>query len=277
MSFKIKSLFKFDGKASLFIPYFLLAIFLIILPIIMIIVSAFSTKDFDAYVLVKDANTWNIIFRSLWIGIVSALLCLLIGFPYAYFVSISKSKIFKIFALSLIISPLAIFTVARIYSIKGLALFVFASNPKSLNNELFIIFGLTYLNVPLMIIFYILYLKISPKNIIEASHDLGFNNVQTIFKVIIPYGTRAIISGLGIIFLSSATTFIVSAKLLPDGSQNQLIGTVINSKINPGNKYDLSTGSMLVIVVSAIFIGIYSLLLIVPKIIFKLKKGAYYE
>nr|WP_318023715.1 ABC transporter permease [Mycoplasmopsis cynos] len=243
----------------------------------MIIVSAFSTKDFDAYVLVKDANTWNIIFRSLWIGIVSALLCLLIGFPYAYFVSISKSKIFKIFALSLIISPLAIFTVARIYSIKGLALAVFASNPKSLNNELFIIFGLTYLNVPLMIMPLYTVFKDMPKNIIEASHDLGFNNVQTIFKVIIPYGTRAIISGLGIIFLSSATTFIVSAKLLPDGSQNQLIGTVINSKINPGNKYDLSTGSMLVIVVSAIFIGIYSLLLIVPKIIFKLKKGAYYE
>nr|WP_318033196.1 ABC transporter permease subunit [Mycoplasmopsis cynos] len=213
----------------------------------------------------------------MWIGIVSALLCLLIGFPYAYFVSISKSKIFKIFALSLIISPLAIFTVARIYSIKGLALAVFASNPKSLNNELFIIFGLTYLNVPLMIMPLYTVFKDMPKNIIEASHDLGFNNVQTIFKVIIPYGTRAIISGLGIIFLSSATTFIVSAKLLPDGSQNQLIGTVINSKINPGNKYDLSTGSMLVIVVSAIFIGIYSLLLIVPKIIFKLKKGAYYE
>ncbi|SYV97731.1 polyamine (spermidine/putrescine) ABC transporter permease [Mycoplasmopsis edwardii] len=175
------------------------------------------------------------------------------------------------------ISPLAIFTVARIYSIKGLALAIFATNPKSLNNELFIIFGLTYLNIPLMVMPLYTVFKDMPKNIIEASHDLGFGNVETIFKVVIPYGTKAILSGLGIIFLSSATTFIVSAKLLPDGSQNQLIGIVINSKINPGNKYDLSSGSMLVIVVSAIFIGIYSLLLIVPKIIFKLKKGAHYE
>lgn len=277
MSSKIKALFTFDKKAYLFLPYLFLAIFLILLPILMIVISAFSTTDFDAYVLIKDSNTWNIIFRSLWIGVISSILCLLIGFPYAYFISTSKSKLFKIFALSLMISPLAIFTVARIYSIKGLALAVLATNPKSLNNEFFIIFGLTYLNIPLMVMPLYTVFKDMPKNIIEASHDLGYGLIATIFKVVIPYGTKAILSGLGIIFLSSATTFIVSAKLLPDGSQKQLIGIVINSKINPGNKYDLSSGSMLVIVVSAIFIGLYSLLQIVPKLIFKLKKGAHYE
>ncbi|WP_334687615.1 hypothetical protein [Mycoplasmopsis felis] len=96
-------------------------------------------------------------------------------------------------------------------------------------------------------------------------------------KVIIPYGTKAILSGLAMIFLASATTFVISSKLLVDGSQHQLIGDILNSKINPGNKYDLSSGSALVIVVSAIFIGVYSLFLLIPKLIFKLKKGANYE
>ncbi|SYV97732.1 Uncharacterised protein, partial [Mycoplasmopsis edwardii] len=58
MNSKIKSMLTFDKKAYLFIPYLFLAIFLIILPILMIVISAFSTKDFDAYVLVKDSNTW---------------------------------------------------------------------------------------------------------------------------------------------------------------------------------------------------------------------------
>ncbi|WP_322876274.1 ABC transporter permease [Mycoplasmopsis felis] len=280
MFLKIKSLFKFDKKVWLFLPYFLISIFLIVLPVLMIIISAFSpsvSSEFDAWVLVKEPNTWNIIGRSLWVGIVSALLCLIIGFPYAYFVSTSKSKVFKSFALSLIISPMAIFTIARIYSIKGLALAIFSNDPKTLNSELFIIFGLTYLNLPLMILPLYTVFKDMPKNIIEASNDLGYNNTQTMLKVIIPYGTKAILSGLAMIFLASATTFVISSKLLVDGSQHQLIGDILNSKINPGNKYDLSSGSALVIVVSAIFIGVYSLFLLIPKLIFKLKKGANYE
>ncbi|MCU9940310.1 ABC transporter permease [Mycoplasmopsis felis] len=281
MFLKIKSLFKFDKKVWLFLPYFLISIFLIVLPVLMIIISAFSpsvSSEFDAWVLVKEPNTRNIIGRSLWVGIVSALLCLIIGFPYAYFVSTSKSKVFKLFALSLIISPMFIFTIARIYSIKVIfALAIFSNDPKTLNSELFIIFGLTYLNLPLMILPLYTVFKDTPKNIIEASNDLGYNNTQTMLKVIIPYGTKAILSGLAMIFLASATTFVISSKLLVDGSQHQLIGDILNSKINPGNKYDLSSGSALVIVVSAIFIGVYSLFLLIPKLIFKLKKGANYE
>ncbi|WP_027121072.1 ABC transporter permease [Mycoplasma leonicaptivi] len=277
MNSKIKSLLTFDKRSYLFLPYLILAIFFILLPIILIFISALSIENFDPWFLVKNANVWNIIARSLFVGVCSAIICLLIGFPYAYFVSISKSKMFKTFALSLIISPLAIFTIARIYAIKGVALWLFSSDPKKLNNEFFIIFGLIYLNIPLMIMPLYSVFKDMPKNIIEASHDLGYNHLQTIFKVVIPYGTKAILSGLGLIFLSSATTFIVSSKLLPDGSQTQLIGDVLNSKINPGNKYDLSTGSTLVIVVSGIFIGIYSLIIILPKILFKFKKGYHYE
>ncbi|MFV8472093.1 ABC transporter permease [Mycoplasma sp. 1458C] len=276
---KIKDKLALNRKLYLAIPYILVAILLIILPLIMIIYSAFSVTgdNFNSWELVTSKNTWRIMGRSLWIGLVSAIFCLIIGFPYAYFISRSKSKVFRIYALSLILSPMAIFTIARVYSIKALFLAIFASDPKSLNNEMFIVFGLTYLNLPLMIMPLYTVFKDMPKNIVEASNDLGYNNVQTIFKVIIPYGTKAILSGLAMIFLASATTFIISAKLLPDGSQHQLIGDIINSKINPGNKFDLSAGSSLVIVVSLVFISIYALMLFIPKLIFKLKKGAHYE
>ncbi|MFV8400866.1 ABC transporter permease [Mycoplasma sp. 005V] len=276
---KIKDRLTLNRKLYLAIPYILVAILLIILPLIMIIYSAFSVTgdNFNSWELVTSKNTWRIMGRSLWIGLVSAIFCLIIGFPYAYFISTSKSKVFRIYALSLILSPMAIFTIARVYSIKALFLAIFAADPKSLNNEMFIVFGLTYLNLPLMIMPLYTVFKDMPKNIVEASNDLGYNNVQTIFKVIIPYGTKAILSGLAMIFLASATTFIISAKLLPDGSQHQLIGDIINSKINPGNKFDLSAGSSLVIIVSLVFISIYALMLFIPKLIFKLKKGAHYE
>ncbi|QGZ97651.1 ABC transporter permease subunit [Mycoplasma sp. NEAQ87857] len=275
---KINAKLQFNGKLALLIPYVLVAIFLIILPIILIIHSAFSqVGDFDSFILIKTQTTWNIILRSIWVGLASAVICLIIAFPYAYFLSTSKSKIFQIYALSLIISPMAIFTIARIYSIKGLALSIFSTDPSALNSHIFMIIGLTYLNLPLMVMPLYSVFKDMPKNIIEASNDLGYNNFKTLFKVILPYGTKAILSGLAMIFLASATTFIISDKLLPDGSNFKLIGNVLNPKINPGNKYDLSSASVLVIVVSAIFIGIYSLFLIIPRIIFKFKKGAHYE
>ncbi|QCZ36631.1 ABC transporter permease [Mycoplasma nasistruthionis] len=280
MIFKIKK-FNFDHKFYMVLPYLLISLLLIVLPVIFIIVSAFSVSDdFDSLALIKSDNTWRIMGRSLWIGLVSAFICLVIGLPYAYFVSKIQSKVFKIYALSLILSPMAIFTIARIYSVKALFLAIFAAaniEAKTLNTEAFIILGLTYLNLPLMIMSLYPVFKDMPKNITEASNDLGYNNIQTIFKVVIPYGTKAILSGLAMIFLASATTFIISSKLLPDGSQKQLIGDIINSKINPGNKFDLSSGSALVLVVSFLFIGIYALMLIVPRVIFKLKKGAHYE
>ncbi|MFL1037980.1 ABC transporter permease subunit, partial [Mycoplasmopsis synoviae] len=97
--------------------------------------------------------------------------------------------------------------------------------------------------LPLMIMPLYSVFKDMPKNIVEASNDLGYSNFKTIFKVIIPYATKAILSGIAMIFLASATTFVVARKLLPDGWQNQLIGELINEKINPGNAFDLSSGS----------------------------------
>lgn len=283
---KIKDrLFTSDNKRGwLLSPYLLIALLLIILPIILIIVSAFAPLKTpngsisDNWELIKTYSTWSIIFRSLRIGIISSILCLLVGFPYAYFVSSSKSKIFKIYAISLILSPMAIFTIARIYSIRTLFLNIIdPNNVDSLNSEWFLVFGLFYLNLPLMIMPLYTVLKDMPRNIIEASSDMGCNTFKTVFKVIIPYSLKAILSGYSMIFLSTATTFLVSAKLLPDGTQKQMVGDLINITINPGNKYDLAKGSSLVIVVSFIFIGIYSIIIIAPKIVFRFKRGFTYE
>ncbi|UUD35879.1 ABC transporter permease [Mycoplasmopsis citelli] len=266
-------------KTSLLIPYFLVALLLIVLPMILILSKAFTSngEGFDNWELVKSTHTWNIILRSLIVGILASIICLIIALPYSYFVATSNSTIFRIYALSLVVSPLAIFTIARIYALRSLFQLIFASDINSLNSIWFIVTGLVYLNLPLMIMPLYTVFKDMPRNIIEASSDLGNNAFRTFFRVIIPYGTKAILSGFALIFLASATTFVVSQKLLPNSSQLQLIGNQINEKINPGNAFNLSSGSALVIVVSGIFISIYAFVLIIPRIIFFIKKGATYE
>nr|WP_318024078.1 ABC transporter permease [Mycoplasmopsis columboralis] len=271
--------FNLSKRTSLLIPYAIVALLLIVLPMILILSKAFANNgaEFDNWEIVKSSHTWRIILRSLNAGIFASIICLIIALPYAYFVATSKSKVFQIYALSLVVSPLAIFTIARIYALRSLFQLIFASDINSLNSLWFIITGLVYLNLPLMVMPLYTVFKDMPKNIIEASNDLGNNTFRTFIRVIIPYGTKAILSGFAMIFLASATTFVVSQKLLPDSSQLQLIGNQINEKINPGNQFNLSSGSALVIVVSGIFISIYALALVVPRIIFFLKKGAQYE
>ncbi|MEA4115597.1 ABC transporter permease [Mycoplasma sp. 744] len=274
---KIVNKLSLNKRLTLTIPFVLIALLFIILPVLMIIINALTPREnFDSFSLIKEANTWRQIWRSLKIGVISSLLCLIIGFPYAYFIASSKNKYLAIYAMSLIISPMVIFTIAKIYSIRGFFLSIFEE--ETLNAEWFMVLALTYLNLPLMIMPLYSVFKDMPKNIIEASEDLGYSKFKTLFKVVVPYGLKAIISGLGLIFLSSATNFVISDKLLPNKNQLPLIGSIINDYTNPSNEFALATGTTIVLVVSAIFIGLYALLQLTPKLISKIsKKGWVYE
>ncbi|QBF34440.1 ABC transporter permease [Mycoplasmopsis phocirhinis] len=269
MNSKFKAKLAWNNRLLLLLPYILIALFLVVLPIILIIIQAFTPRhNFDSAQLIKEFGTWKIIGRSLKIGVISAILCLLIGFPYAYFTATAKSKILPIYAMSLILSPMIIFTIAKIYAIRGFFLSVF--NEDSLEAEWFMVLALTYLNLPYMIMPLYSVFKDMPKNIIEASTDLGFSRIQTLFKVVIPYSTKAILSGVSLIFLASATTFVISDKLLANPAQLQTVGSIINQYSNPSNVFELSSGSVLVIVVSALFIGCYAAINFVPRLIVKL-------
>lgn len=269
MNTKFKRSLGFNKQLLLLLPYVFIAIFLIVLPMILIVVQAFTPREnFDTALLIKQFNTWVIIGRSLRIGVISSILCLLIGFPYAYFVATTKSKILQVYAMSLILSPMVIFTIAKIYAIRGFFLSIFDEDV--LNSEWFMILALTYLNLPYMIMPLYSVFKDMPKNIIEASSDLGYNRFQTLFKVVIPYSFKAILSGLSLIFLASATTFVISDKLLPNPAQLQTVGSLINQYSDPSNAYELSTGSVLVLVVSAIFIGCYAMINFVPRLVIRL-------
>nr|WP_318024540.1 ABC transporter permease [Mycoplasmopsis columbinasalis] len=267
-----------NRRLALLIPFAIIAIFFIILPIILILVNALTAHDdFDAWSLVKDNSTWVKIGRSLKIGILSSIICLFLGFPYAYLIARSKNPYLPIYGMSLIISPMIIFTIARIYAIRGFFLSIVADE-NTLNAEWFMVLALTYLNLPFMIMPLYSVFRDMPNNILEASEDLGYNKFQTLIKVVIPYSLKAIISGFGLIFLSSATNFVISDKLLPNKNQLQMIGSVINDFSVASNKFALARGSALVLIVSAIFIGAYALIQYLPKLISKFnKRGWKYE
>ncbi|MGX9364063.1 ABC transporter permease [Mycoplasma sp. 527] len=261
------------------VPYVIFAVLFIILPMVFVCIYAFKPLEgqtkLENWEIALKPSTWVIIGRSLLTGLFAATVSLIIGFPYAYIVSRSKYKIIKILGLTLILSPLAIFTISKALAVRGLFSAIFDEN--QLNNNFFIVFGMVYLYLPFMVLPLYQVIKDMPNNILEASEDLGYSKFKTVFKVIIPYTSKAILSGFGIVLMISATSIIISDKLLPNGSQKQLIGNLINQFANTANPFDLANSSTLVIITLAVLLSIYAIIYGIPFLIRKKRQGGNYD
>ncbi|AEC46244.1 ABC transporter permease [Mesomycoplasma hyorhinis] len=264
-------------RLSLSLPYIIFSFIFIVIPLLLLFIKSVSPVEFENnyqsiktnFSVVREASTWLIIWRSVYLGILTALICLIFALPYAFFVSTNKSKAFKIYAISLIVSPLVIFTIAKVFSLR--ALFVAIFDDEELNNQGFMLLGLVFLNFPFMVIPLYTVFRDMSKNLLEASADLGYNKFQTLIKVALPYGLKAIFSGIALVFLMAATSIVISDKLLPSGQQNQLIGNFINNSANLANPFDLAKTSSLVLITILVLLEIYGLIYFVPLAIMKFK------
>jgi spermidine/putrescine transport system permease protein len=212
--------------------------------------------------------------RSIFIGLTTAFICLLIAYPYAYFLANKNNKNLKIIGIALIVAPLFIFTLAKVLAIRGMFSFIFskANAINSLNSNWFMILGLVYLNLPMAIVPIYGVFQTMPKSLTEASNDLGYNHFQTFFKVVLPYSLKAMFSVLALVFLLASTTLIISNKLLLNGSQHKMIGGLIVLHSSPGNKFELARVSSLALITIVTMLSIYGLIFGFPKLVRKIKE-----
>ncbi len=269
----LKSLNK---QSLLFIPYIIFFLLFIFVPLSFILVTSFITPegaspDYDNTEILKDFTFWVIFFRSLGIGIASALICLVIALPFVYIILSIKTKSLRLGVLSLMLAPLFIFTLVKILALKGFFTYIF--DERALDSSGMLIIGLVYLNLPFMIIPLYIVFNNMPKNIIDASEDLGYTKIQTFIKVIIPYGLKAIASGVTMVFVLAVLNVAVSDKLIINSEQNKLLGNVINDLANPANGFDMQQAST-VVILTIFSVGlIYVLINSIPWIYRKIKGG----
>ncbi|MGL6125414.1 MAG: ABC transporter permease [Metamycoplasmataceae bacterium] len=269
--------FKSVNKQSLlFIPYIMFFALFIFVPLLFIMVTSFlipegASPDYDNTEILKDITFWDIFFRSLWIGIISSLICLVISLPFVYIVLSIKNKSLKLGILSLMLAPLFIFTLVKVLAIKGFFTYIF--DERALDGAGMLIIGLVYLNLPFMIIPLYVVFSNMPRNIIDASDDLGCTKIQTFIKVVIPYGMKAICSGITIVFLMGVLSVAVSDKLIINSEQNKLLGNIINDLANPSNGFDMQKASTVVMITIFSVSIIYILINSIPWVYQKVKGG----
>lgn len=240
------------------IPYLVWLIFLVICPLILMVILTFMKSqgmDFsnaqaslDAYYRLNDISILKALWNSLVVAFFTVLICVLLGYPVAYFISFSNLKNKMLFLLLLILpmwsnSMLRIVSWLRLFSTDGLK----ALNLIGSNAAVIFVTVTTYL--PFMIFPIYTVLEKMDRSVIEASKDLGVTPIKTFFKVTLPLSLGGVSSGIIMVFLPAATGFAISQTI--GQGKVRLIGNLIQS-IFEKNNYNF--GSLLSIFVSIVII-----------------------
>lgn len=222
--------------AKLTIPYIVWMIIMIILPMLMIVLYAFTVQGNDVLTFQFTFNNFirffqdsifpTVLWRSLKMAFITTVICIAVGYPMAYAMAKRKPKSQAVIVL-LVTLPMWINMLVRTYAWKGIL-----SN-LDVSSEFSVYVGMVYNFLPFMILQIYTTLSKIDENLIIASHDLGANDLQTFLRVILPLSLSGVISGITLVFLPAVSSFFIP-KLL-GGGQYVLIGNLIED-------YFISTG-----------------------------------
>ena len=212
------------SRKLLAIPYGLFLAVFVLIPLFIIIYYAFTDdagKFTFEYVRVffneNGEGFWGFftsynfktIMQSLFISVMSTLLCLLIAYPVAYIIAKCQLKN-KSVLLLLFIVPMWVNFVLRINALKELFVWLGIYNKSDTWNIVNTIIGMVYDFLPFMILpIYTTIIKID-KSYLEAAKDLGATPARAFVKVTLPLSKAGIMSGVSMVFLPSMTNYVVS-------------------------------------------------------------------
>lgn len=233
--------------SQLALPYIIWAVLMLVLPMGLIAVYSIMEQgnsivpfSFTLEYYVKfftDPDFLLILWRSLLIAVKTTVICLLLGYPAAYFIAKSKENVQNILILCITI-PMWINMLVRTYAwigllsegglIQQILRVLGLGNGELLYTEGAVLLGMVYNFLPFMILQVQTSLSKMDNSLLEASSDLGANPVQTFRKVTLPLSLPGVINGITLVFLPAVSSFFIP-KLL-GGGQYFLIGNMIENQ-----------------------------------------------
>lgn len=239
-------------------PYILWSVIFVIAPLIMVIYYAFTDRTgaftFDNVKSIGDYFSTFIL--SVGYGAIATLICLLIAYPFAYFLAHTGVS-FQRMSVMLVMLPMWMSFLIRTYSwmtilgdsgVINTFLGLFGIEPITmLNTPSAVILGMVYNFLPYMILPIYTVMAKMDNSLIEAAQDLGCGKMLCIKKVIVPLSVPGVISGITMVFVPSVSTFYITQKL--GGGQINLIGDVIEGQFQTANNYNLGAALSLVLMV----------------------------
>ena len=248
---------KKNNSVLLSAPYIVFMVVFTLIPLGVVAYYALTDPATGAFTLenVKDLGEYMpVLWQSILYSLVSALICLLLGYPVAYYIAHRTPLMQKILYM-LVMLPMCMSFLLRTLAWVGLLQdtgiindfleFIGIGRLQLIRTPGAVVLGMVYNYLPYMILpLYSTIVKIDNR-LIEAAEDLGCNAVQVFSKVVLPLSVPGILSGITMVFVPAVSTFYISQKL--GGIETVLIGDVIERQFKQGNNPNLGAALSLVL------------------------------
>ncbi|MBQ2618123.1 MAG: ABC transporter permease [Oscillospiraceae bacterium] len=251
-------------------PYSLWALLFILAPLVFVAYYAFTdnafaftfdniARFFTATSTVEGAEvrTYLVIFlRSLKLAVISTVICLLLGYPLAYFMARASARGQKIM-MTLIMIPMWMNFLIRTYAwmtilqdtgilnsaLSGLGL----GRVHIIGTEGAVVIGMVYDYLPYMVLpIYSIMAKMDVR-LLEAARDLGCNGLSVLRRVILPLSLPGVLSGVTMVLIPSVSTFYISQKL--GNGKFFLIGDAIEGQFVANNLHFAAAMAFILMVI----------------------------
>ena len=239
-------------------------------------VLALSLKLSNYASLVQDDLYFLTYVSSLKYAAVTTVLCLVIGYPFAYFMARAKPTI-QPTLLMLVMLPFWTSFLLRVYAWKGLlsehgwaadfiaalgldrvllALGLIPAQGQLMNTPFSLVLGMTYTYLPFMILPLYSNLAKMDLRLLEAASDLGASAWVAFWKITVPLSKAGIIAGSMLVFIPCVGEYVIPELL--GGPQTQMIGRTLWDEFFSNNDWPMASTVAVAMV----------LLIIVPLAIF---------
>ena len=262
-------------------PYVLWMTLVVIVPILLVVVYAFTASgetaaDIGGFTLdnFSRMGTYTVIFaRSFQLALVATLVCLLIGYPLAY-VMAKEGPGFQRVAMVIIMLPMWVNFLLRTYAwmtilenngilnnfFEAIGLFDLINGLFGTDISFFpmirtqgaVVLGMVYNYLPFMVLpIYSVIIKLD-HSLVEAARDLGASSAGVFRRVTLPLSLPGVLSGVTMVFVPSVSTFAISRMM--GGNNQMLLGNLIEQQFL-GGAYNPHLGSAIALVMMIIVVA----------------------
>ena len=250
---------KKNNSILLSTPYIIWMVVFTLIPLGVVAYYALTDPTTGAFSLVNVRGLgayWGVLWESILYSLVSAFICLLLGYPVAYYIA-HRGPLAQKMLYMLVMLPMCMSFLLRTLAWVGLLQDTGIINDileavgigrvQMIRTPGAVILGMVYNYLPYMILpLYSTIVKIDGR-LVEAAEDLGCTPVQVFSKVILPLSVPGILSGITMVFVPAVSTFYISQKL--GGTDTVLIGDVIERQFKQGNNPNLGAALSLVLMI----------------------------
>lgn len=254
-------------RAAAAYPHIVWSVLFIVAPLIFVLYYALTVENPDGsfslslsnLAALGGENYMMVFLRSICFAVIATVICLLLAYPLAYFLSKSRVSSQRMLIM-LVMLPMWMNLLIRTYSwmnilettgiINNFLKMLGLPQAQLLGNSGAVILGMVYNFLPYMILpIYTVMSKIDTRYL-EAAADLGCNNAQTMLRVVLPLSGSGIISGITMVFVPSVSTFYISQKM--GNGRFEMIGDTIERQFM--SNYDYHMGATLSLVLMGMII-----------------------